>query len=116
MFSDFGFATSTYKNKPLETFCGSFAYACPQILRGENYDGMAADVWSVGVVLYALCCSRLPYGDEELKLFVKNETPKKLMFTKNVTKGINIADNILFVKIIYPVPRVGSRVNKHPYL
>ncbi|XP_028418241.1 testis-specific serine/threonine-protein kinase 4-like [Dendronephthya gigantea] len=84
--TDFGFATSTYKSKPLETFCGSFAYACPQILRGEKYDGMAADVWSIGVVLYALSCSRLPYGDDELKVFVKNETPKKLMFTKNVTK------------------------------
>ena len=38
-------------------------------------------------MLYALCCSRLPYGDDELKVFVKNETPKKLMFTKNVSKG-----------------------------
>ena len=38
-------------------------------------------------MLYALFCSRLPFGDEELKAFVKNETPKKLMFTKNVGKG-----------------------------
>ena len=41
------------------------------------------------MVLYAISCSRLPYGDDELKLFVKHETPKKLMFTKNVVKGVN---------------------------
>ena len=64
--SDFGFAISTVKNRLLETFCGSYAYCCPQILRGEPYDGKKADVWSMGVVLYAMACARLPFSDDDM--------------------------------------------------
>ena len=97
----------------METFCGSFAYACPQILRGDKYDGMAADVWSIGVVLYALCCSRLPYGEDELKAFVKNEPPKKLMFTKNVGKGENTSADVSDVDLTPSVACVFIKVRLH---
>ena len=47
--TDFGFATRfpTSKQKLLETFCGSYAYAAPEILQAEKYDGKIADIWSL---------------------------------------------------------------------
>lgn len=88
IFSDFGFATYTDQNCLLKTFCGSYAYCCPEILRGEPYCGMLGDVWSMGVVLYALVCSRLPFSDDDLRTIVKGENAKtKIKFVKSVSKS-----------------------------
>ena len=44
----------------LETSCGSPHYACPEVIRGDKYDGTSADVWSLGVILFALLVSPNP--------------------------------------------------------
>ncbi|KAI1297228.1 Serine/threonine-protein kinase BRSK2 [Halotydeus destructor] len=52
--ADFGMASLQMEGSMLETSCGSPHYACPEVIRGEKYDGRRADVWSCGVILYAL--------------------------------------------------------------
>jgi serine/threonine protein kinase len=42
------------EDKLLETSCGSPHYASPEIVKGEKYNGTEADVWSCGVILFAL--------------------------------------------------------------
>ncbi|XP_067935041.1 maternal embryonic leucine zipper kinase-like isoform X2 [Watersipora subatra] len=51
---------------PLHTCCGSPAYAAPELIAGERYLGAAADIWSMGVMLYALLCGYLPFDDENI--------------------------------------------------
>ena len=56
--SDFGFARILKPDDVSRTFCGSAAYAAPEILQGIPYSGFAYDVWSIGVILYIMVCTR----------------------------------------------------------
>lgn len=48
-----------------ETYCGSYAYASPEILKGVPYDPFLSDVWAMGCVLYAMVIGRLPFDDRD---------------------------------------------------
>jgi serine/threonine protein kinase len=63
---DFGF-TREYEGKAsyLQTFCGTMCYSAPEMLKGEKYAGEKVDVWSLGVILYALLCGELPFDDDD---------------------------------------------------
>ncbi|CAK6439029.1 unnamed protein product [Pipistrellus nathusii] len=62
--TDFGFANqSALKNALLSTFCGSVAYTAPEILMSKKYNGERADMWSLGVILFAMVTGRLPFKE-----------------------------------------------------
>jgi len=66
---DFGF-TREYEGKSsyLQTFCGTVAYSAPEMLKGEKYAGEKVDIWSLGVILYALLCGELPFDEDDEQL------------------------------------------------
>jgi len=52
--TDFGFARPQKPDQLSRTYCGSAAYAAPEVLQGIPYRGTAYDVWSLGVILYIM--------------------------------------------------------------
>jgi serine/threonine protein kinase len=44
--------------------CGSIQYAAPEILRRQRYMGEKVDIWSVGIMLFGLVNSYLPFEDD----------------------------------------------------
>jgi testis-specific serine kinase len=54
-----------------ETFCGSYAYASPEILRGIPYNPMYSDIWASGCVLFAMVYGRLPFDDRDPQKLIK---------------------------------------------
>lgn len=65
---DFGLAAKPKggMKEQLQTCCGSPAYAAPELVSGRSYIGSEADIWSMGVLLYALLCGFLPFDDENV--------------------------------------------------
>ncbi|KAK7953043.1 CAMK protein kinase [Apiospora saccharicola] len=59
--TDLGLSRFVADDEKLETRCGSDDYAAPEVILGQPYDGRAIDAWSMGVLLYSLLESRLPF-------------------------------------------------------
>jgi len=58
---DFGLSAVSEAGKLQGTFCGSPAFAPPEIILGTKYQGPAADVWCLGVLLYSMVANKLPF-------------------------------------------------------
>ena len=48
----------------MKTACGSPCYAAPEMIAGKKYESTKVDIWSSGVILFALVCGYLPFEDE----------------------------------------------------
>ncbi|PWZ01849.1 Pkinase-domain-containing protein [Testicularia cyperi] len=62
---DFGFTREFEGRRLMETFCGTTGYASPEMLACKKYTGEEVDIWSLGVILYALLCGALPFDDDD---------------------------------------------------
>ena len=65
--TDFGFGRQAHGYPDLSTtYCGSAAYASPEVLLGIPYDPKKYDVWSLGVVLYVMVTGCMPFDDSDI--------------------------------------------------
>ena len=69
--ADFGLSNTYQQNEYLKTACGSPCYAAPEMIAGNKYDGLMVDIWSCGIILYALLCGCLPFEDLNTSLLYK---------------------------------------------
>jgi len=69
---DFGLSNQYMRGELLKTACGSPCYAAPEMIAGKHYDPLFCDIWSCGVILFALVAGYLPFEDTSTpKLYSK---------------------------------------------
>mmetsp|Transcript_115526 Transcript_115526/g.172617 ORF Transcript_115526/g.172617 Transcript_115526/m.172617 type:complete len:276 (-) Transcript_115526:116-943(-) len=99
---DFGFARNTrtldgdiqYHNM----FCGSVHYVAPEIVNHVPYDGCKADVWALGVTLFALLTGSFPFdsiNDDHHSIFSKIRENKVRFPAFLSTTAVNLLKSML---------------------
>lgn len=68
---DFGLSNTYKTGGTLQTACGSPCYAAPEMIAGHAYEGLKVDIWSCGVILFAMLCGYLPFDDTDTQILYK---------------------------------------------
>ncbi|KAK9139065.1 hypothetical protein Scep_008746 [Stephania cephalantha] len=86
----------------LHTTCGSPNYVAPEVMLNGGYDGAVSDVWSCGVILYALLTASLPFDDRNLVvLYQKVRQPQG---KTNIPSWLSPGAQNLIMRILDPNP------------
>ena len=111
---DFGLSNFFNGENLLKTPCGSPCYASPEMVSGKKYNGFYIDIWSTGIILYAMLCGFLPFEDnnnvilfqkiQECNFTIPNYVSK---ICKNLIKSIVVKDPNKRIKI--------SEIKRHPF-
>jgi 5'-AMP-activated protein kinase catalytic alpha subunit len=68
---DFGLSNTYKPGEMLKTACGSPCYAAPEMIASKKYNGLEVDIWSCGVILFAMVCGYLPFEDSNTSQLYK---------------------------------------------
>ena len=111
---DFGLSNIYPNNELLQTACGSPCYAAPEMINGELYKGLGADIWSSGIVLYAMLCGYLPFEDGDNEILYKKITDGKFKTPKYLSE--NCKDILHKILNVDPKKRYTiKQIKKHPW-
>lgn len=113
--ADFGMAALQTSNKLLETSCGSPHYASPEIVMGKTYNGGPSDIWSCGIVLFALLTGHLPFNDDNVKRLLLKVQSGRYQLPSNMSAEAR--DLISKILIVDPSKRISIQgILSHPLI
>lgn len=117
--ADFGYAqymrnASDGSSGWVETSCGSPHYASPEVIIGDRYVGFQADIWSCGVVLFALLTGGLPFDDENLQKLLHKVKRGAFQIPSWVPE--DAADLVRRMLTVDPAGRItSSKIQEHSW-
>mmetsp|Transcript_8275 Transcript_8275/g.34751 ORF Transcript_8275/g.34751 Transcript_8275/m.34751 type:complete len:582 (-) Transcript_8275:80-1825(-) len=112
--ADFGMAAMRVDECLFNTSCGSPHYASPEVVQGSPYDGMKADIWSCGVILFALVSGKLPFDDDNIRRLLAKV--KAGAFTMPAYLHKDVQDLINRMLTVDPDERITiEEIKSHPW-
>jgi len=110
--ADFGFARSCVnedgRRVMSHTYCGSAAYAAPEVVSGTPYNPKISDVWSMGIILFIMVNATMPFDDSNLKKLLRDQMARKINFRTKL-KDMLSANFIYLIRALLE-PDVNRRV------
>ena len=111
------FGLSNYyspEDQLLSTPCGSPCYASPEMVCGNKYNGYKIDIWSCGIIIFAMICGYLPFEDPNNEILFKKIMKCKVDYPEYLSDDVlDILNKIL---VIDPNKRINiEQIKKHPF-
>ena len=111
---DFGLSNYYEDEKLLSTPCGSPCYASPEMVCGNQYNGLMIDIWSCGIIIFAMTCGYLPFEDTNNELLFKKIMKCKVDYPKFLSD--NTLDIMKKILVVDPNKRITiEQIRKHPF-
>ncbi|BFZ53820.1 Serine/threonine-protein kinase [Savitreella phatthalungensis] len=117
---DFGLSKANLSaNSTTNTFCGTTEYLAPEVLLDDSGYTKLVDFWSLGVLVFEMCCGWSPFYAEDTQQMYKNIAFGKVRFPKDTlsVEGRNFVKGLLNRN---PDHRLGSKrdaaeLKEHPF-
>mmetsp|Transcript_14012 Transcript_14012/g.34679 ORF Transcript_14012/g.34679 Transcript_14012/m.34679 type:complete len:892 (+) Transcript_14012:417-3092(+) len=111
---DFGLSNTYKPGQLLKTACGSPCYAAPEMIAGKKYNPMMCDIWSCGVILFALVCGFLPFEDQNTAALYKKILGADYQTPKFISS--QVTDLIAGMLTTEPAKRLTApKIKQHPW-
>ncbi|GMF32908.1 unnamed protein product [Phytophthora fragariaefolia] len=92
----------------LHTTCGTPNYVAPEVLADKGYDGRAADVWSMGVILYVLLAGFLPFDEPTMSALFRKIQKAEFSYPSWFTPRVKALLN----RILVPDPETRITIKE----
>lgn len=115
---DFGLAAKLdFDNEKRHTVCGTPNYLAPEVLSNKAGHGYEVDVWSLGVVLYAMVVGKPPFETPEVKMTYEKIKKVIYQFPEQIPLSENVKNLITKIFNVEPSKRPTlDQILEHPFL
>ena len=112
--TDFGLSRISYKPSRgilyCTSCCGTEPYMAPEILRKKSngtrlYDPLVADIWALGICLYAMINKAYPFNPENKEAMILHQIQRKWKFVRKLRKNFSPEVKDLIRHLLEPNPR-----------
>lgn len=114
---DFGVSRTMEDGEIINEQCGTPAYLAPEIILEQGYHGFGADVWSLGVLLFALLTGSMPFVSDRLEVLQEKIVQGSFVFPPDVELGESARDLVRRMLELDPAKRIKmAQVLEHPFV
>ena len=111
---DFGLSNFYEEERLLSTPCGSPCYASPEMVCGNKYNGLMIDIWSCGIIIFAMTCGFLPFEDANNELLFKKIMKCKIDYPEFLSD--TVLDILKKILVVDPNKRITiEQIRNHPF-
>lgn len=121
--ADFGFARycvdSNNRRLLSSTYCGSAAYAAPEVIQGSPYNPKLSDMWSLGIIVFMMLNAAMPFDDSNVSKLLRDQLTKNWVFRTKIRNKISLPSKSLIRSLLEPdlTLRLNlDRVTQHEWI
>ena len=96
---DFGLACKLGDDECIKKMAGTIGFMAPEVVRDEPSD-FKSDIWGLGVILYALIGSGVPFSGRDRDTTAQNIVSQELSFARPVWQSVSAGCKDFLLKVL----------------